>query len=265
VRGLALHTWTLDTTPLAAVLDLLPRAGWDAVELRRLDFDRAREAGRSPDDVLAMVRAAGVPVACVGARHGWMFAGDGERTALLDVLRDACRWARALGCATVMSPVDAAAGDPRRAAAAVREAGDVAREHGVRLALEHQSQSPQLNRLERVREIVAAAGHPSVGVLADAYHLQRSGDLRAFEDLPAAELAYFQFSDVPADARPGFVLDRLPPGRGVTPFREVFAVLRAKGYRGWLSYEGPNEAAWARDPLEVAREAAAAARALLAS
>ncbi len=263
MRGLALHTWTLDTTPLAAILALAPGAGWDAVELRRADFERARDAGQTADDVVAMVRAAGLPVACVGARHGWMFADDAGRKALLDVLRDACRWARALGADTVMSPADFATGDPRRAAAAVREAGDVAREHGVRLALEHQSQSPQLNRLERVRELLAAAGHPSVGVLADAYHLQRSDDLRAFEDLPAAELVYFQYSDVPADARPGFALDRLPPGRGVTPFREVFAVLRAKGYRGWLSYEGPNEAAWRRDPAEVAREAAAATRALL--
>ena len=32
---LALHTWTLDTTPLADVLTTVKFAGWDAIELRR--------------------------------------------------------------------------------------------------------------------------------------------------------------------------------------------------------------------------------------
>jgi sugar phosphate isomerase/epimerase len=58
-------------------------------------------------------------------------------------------------------------------------------------------------------------------------------------------------------------LDRLPPGRGSVPFREVFRLLAATGYRGYLSYEAPNPAAWARDPEEVAREALDATRALL--
>ena len=47
------------------------------------------------------------------------------------------------------------------------------------------------------------------------------------------------------------------------PFREVFRLLAATGYRGYLSYEAPNPAAWARDPEEVAREALDATHALL--
>ena len=37
---LALHTWTLDATPLAEALQVARATGWDAVELRRLDFAR---------------------------------------------------------------------------------------------------------------------------------------------------------------------------------------------------------------------------------
>lgn len=263
LNGLALHTWTLDSTPLARVLEVARRTGWDAVELRRVDFDRAATAGQSADEVLALVRASGLPVACVGVRHGWMFAEGAEYEDRLRAFGDSCRWARSLGCATVMSPVDFASGPVARAAARLRAVGDIAREHGVRLALEHQSQAPQLNTLERAREVVTRAGHPSCGLLADAYHIQRSGDLEAFERLPAEEIVYFQFSDVPRDARPGFALDRLPPGRGVVPFPEVLSILAGKGYRGYLSYEAPNEAAWRRDPEEVAREALEATRALL--
>ena len=45
---LALHTWTLDTTPLSDAVLAAKTAGWDGIELRRLDFLRAAEAGRAP-------------------------------------------------------------------------------------------------------------------------------------------------------------------------------------------------------------------------
>jgi hypothetical protein len=40
--------------------------------------------------------------------------------------------------------------------------------------------------------------------------------------------------------------------------------MAAKGYAGFPSYEAPNERAWKRDPSDVAREAIAASRAVLA-
>ena len=237
--------------------------GWNALELRRLDFERAAEAGDGPGHVLDLARNSGLPVACVGVKLGWMFAEGATRGRLLEIFAESCRWAAALGAGLVMSPVDAAEGPLRQAAASLREVGDIAGEHGVRVALELGSQSPQFNTLERTREVVLGAGHPSCGLLVDAYHIQRSGGLGALESLPPEEIFYFQFSDVPRETRAGFALDRLPPGQGVVPFREVFGLLAAKGYRGYLSYEAPNPAAWSRDPAAVAREAAEATRALL--
>src|SRR5262249_45498230 len=61
---LALHTWTLDTTPLADVLRIARDVGWNAIELRRLDFARAAQAGRPAPVVLDQVKAVGLPVAC---------------------------------------------------------------------------------------------------------------------------------------------------------------------------------------------------------
>jgi sugar phosphate isomerase/epimerase len=62
---LALHTWTLDTTPLADALRATRTAGWDGVELRRIDFARAAEKGQAAADVVALVKASGLRVACV--------------------------------------------------------------------------------------------------------------------------------------------------------------------------------------------------------
>lgn len=265
MQRLALHTWTLDTTPLESVLRVARSTGWDAVELRRLDFVRAAQAGRGPDHVRDAVRASGLGVACVGVEFGWMWADGPERARLLQVFAEQCAHARALGCTTVMSPVDKGRGDPARAATSVREVGDVAAAHGVRLAVEFNSQAEQLATLAPLREVLARAGHPACGLLLDTYHLGRSGGtLRELEDVAPEEIAYVQYSDVPrTGVRPGHVLDRLPPGHGTVPFAEFFALMRAKGYGGYLSYEAPNAEAWARPAEDVAKEAVAATRALL--
>jgi sugar phosphate isomerase/epimerase len=264
---LALHTWTLDTTPLPAVLDAAKATGWNAIELRRLDFARARDAGRSADEVLTLVKASGLPVACVGVQLGWLFAEGEERARLLEAFAESCRWARALGCATIMSPVDPGQGSLDRAVASVREVGEIVAKHDVRLALEFNSVAQQFNSLERVRELTLRADRPRCGILLDTYHLGRSGaTLDAVGALPLDEIAYVQYSDVPRDGhQPGVTTDRLPPGRGTYPFPDFFRLIADKGYTGYLSYEAPNPASWAKDPVHVAKEAIEATRVILAA
>jgi len=109
---LALHTWTLDTTPLADALRATRAAGWDGVELRRVDFARAAEKGQPAAEVLKLVKASGLRVACVGVEMGWIFADGAERGRLLEAFAESCRWAVELGCATVMSASDRGRGDP---------------------------------------------------------------------------------------------------------------------------------------------------------
>jgi len=261
---LALHTWTLDTTPLADVLRIARETGWNAIELRRIDFARAAAAGTSAAAVLDAVRASHVPVACVGVELGWMTAEGDERRRLLAVFDESCRWASALGCGTVMSPVDKGAGDAERSIASIREVGEIAVRHGVRLALEFNALCEYWNTLPRVRDLVRRAAHPGCGLLLDTYHLGKSGAAPADLDaLEPSEIAYVQFSDVPRAPKPGANTDRLPPGQGTVPFRDVFGRFIKKGYAGYMSYEAPNPEAWARDPAAVAREALEATRKLL--
>jgi 2-keto-myo-inositol isomerase len=264
---LALHTWTLDRTPLTEVLSIAPRAGWNAVELRHADFARASEAGMTRPNTIELVRASGVKVAILGAEYGWMFARGPEQRRLFAALAETCETANALGCDTIMSATGQGSGTVKEAAAALREAGGIVEAHGLRLAWEYSSQHQTINRLDLAREIVALAGHACCGLLLDAYHLERSGDGgRGFENVPAGDIFAFQYSDVPATPAPGGLrpADRLPPGQGIVRWRNVFGLLLEKRYAGYLSYEAPNPAAWSRSPEDVAREAACATRTLLA-
>lgn len=264
---LALHTWTLDTTPLAGVLRAAKAAGWNAIELRRVDFTRCFEAGMSNAQVLDLVRASGLKVACVGTEYGLIFAKGDEKKRLLKVLDETCANAVALGCRLVMiAPGQNPPGTLREAAANFRDGGDIAKPHGVRLALEFNSAHDVINNLAAGRDVVALANHPNCGLLLDSYHLERSGGGgRGFEAMAPEEIFAFQYSDVPVGPPPAVKrpTDRLPPGKGKVRWREVFRLLREKNYQGYLSYEAPNPEYWSRPPEEVAREAVEATRRLL--
>ena len=265
---LVMHTWTLDTTPLAAALRAIKNAGWNGVELRRVDFTRCFEAGMTNTQVIDLVRSSGAKVGLMGTEYGVLFTKGEERRRILNVLEDTCKNAVALGCDMIMTATGPGEGTVRDAAAGLREAGDIVKAHGLRLAYEFSAAHDWLNRLDVAREIMALVGHPNVGLLVDAYHFERSGaGGRGFEDVPAEEIFAFQYSDVPdtplpAGARPA---DRLLPGRGTVRWKEVFQLLVEKNYQGYLSYEAPNPETWARPPEDVAREALAATRNLLAA
>jgi sugar phosphate isomerase/epimerase len=117
---------------------------------------------------------------------------------------------------------------------------------------------------ERSCAAAAALGCPIVMSAVD----KETGDTsRALASIcQVGDIAYVQYSDVPRTGlRPGYTLDRLPPGEGAVDFHGILTLLAEKGYTGPLSYEAPNPAAWARDPVDVAREALNATRAMRAT
>lgn len=265
---LALHTWTLDTSPLDVALKSARDGGFDAVELRRTDFKRCYDKGVSNGAVLDMVCAANIPVITLGCEYGWIFATGDESTRLFDDLEETCDNAVALDCPMVMcapgqnvGPIDLAIENMKRGA-------DICGKRGLKLAIEFNSQHAVLNNIATLRNILNGAGRKNAGMLLDAYHMERAGlGGRGFEGVAPEEIAAFQYSDAPpAPVTAGVKrpVDRLPPGKGIVRWLEVFGLLKEKGFDGYLSYEAPNPAQWERPPIEVCREAVAATRALIA-
>lgn len=266
-RGLALHTWTVDTTPLDQALAAARAAGFDAIELRRVDFQRAAKRGLSNAAVLDLVRAAGLPVSAMGVEYGWIFSTGAERERLFGVFRDSCENAVALGCGLTMSAIGPGTASSDDAIDNIRRAGEIAGSFGLRLTLEYQFQHPVVSSLDVLRDLIARAGAKNVGLLLDAYHLQRGGRPGGgFAEVPGVEISYVQFSDVPNAPPPGLPpVDRLPPGKGVVDWTGLLRQLAEKGYDGYLSYEAPNPAHWQQPADETARQGIAAARRALST
>ena len=264
---LALHMWTIDTTPLATALDAAKQAGYDAVELRRTDFKRCFDAGMSNAQVLDLINKGGIPVGVLGVEYGWLFATGEESKRLFKVFRESCENAVALGCDMLMSAPGQVNGPIDAAIIFLKRAGDIAAEYKLKLAIEFNSQHDVLNSLAVQRELIEGANKPNCGYLIDAYHFTRSGaGGRGFESIPGEKIYVFQYSDVPAQAVPAGVrrpTDRLPPGKGIVKWREMLGLLAEKGYTGYLSYEAPNPEQWARSPYDVAREGVVLTRQLI--
>jgi sugar phosphate isomerase/epimerase len=263
---LALHMWTIDTTPLATALDAAKRGGFDAVELRRTDFKRCYDAGLNNTQVLDLIKKSGILVGVLGVEYGWLFATGEESKRLYQVFRESCENAVALGCDTLMSAPGQISGPIPQAIQYLKQAGDIASEYKLKLAIEFNSQHDVLNSLGVLIELITGANMPNCGYLIDAYHFARSGaGGRGFESLPADKIYCFQYSDLSPNPVTGVrrPTDRLPPGKGVVKWREVLGLLAEKGYTGYLSYEAPNPEQWARSPYDVAREGVELTRKLL--
>jgi 2-keto-myo-inositol isomerase len=254
---LALHMWTIDTTPLATALDAAKLGGFDAVELRRTDFKRCFDNGMSNAQVLELIKKAGIPVGVLGVEYGWLFATGEESKRLFGVFRESCENAVALGCDMLMSAPGQISGPIPDAIKRLKEAGDIAAEYKLRLAIEYNSQHDVLNSLPVLTELITGADRPNCGYLVDAYHFTRSGfGGRGFEPIPAEKIYCFQYSDVSPNPVTGVrrPTDRLAPGKGIVKWREMLGLLAEKGYTGYLSYEAPNPELWERSPYDVARE-----------
>ena len=263
---LALHMWTIDTTPLKTALDAARAAGYDAVELRRTDFKRCFDAGMTNAQVLDLIRASGIPVGVLGVEYGWLFATGDESARLFNVFRESCENAVALDCNMLMSAPGPVQGPIEDAIEYLKRAGDIAAKYGLKLAIEFNSQHPVLNKLAVLRELIEGAGRKNCGYLVDAYHFTRSGaGGRGFESVPAEQLFCFQYSDLSANPVTGVArpTDRLPPGKGVVKWRDMLGLLAEKKYTGYLSYEAPNPEQWERSPYAVAREGVELTRKLL--
>jgi sugar phosphate isomerase/epimerase len=265
---LALHTWTLDTTPLALALTAAREGGFDAVELRRTDFKRCYEQGLSNAAVLDLVRAANIPVCTLGCEYGWLFESGEESRRLFADLEITCANAVALGCPLIMCAPGQNAGPMREAIENLKHGADICGRHGLALAIEFNSQHAVLNSVAAGLELIRGAARPNARILLDAYHLERSGGGgRGFEDVAPDEIGAFQYSDAPPAPVANGVkrpTDRLPPGKGIVRWIDVIRLLKEKGYAGYFSYEAPNPAQWSRPPVDVCREGVALTRALIA-
>jgi len=118
-------------------------------------------------------------------------------------------------------------------------------------------------------EIVRGAGRANGGIAIDAWHWFRGNpDASALRAIPGSKVLGVQLADAPAAAEPNAMHaalhDRLLPGAGELGLAALVAVLQDIGAVAPVGVEVLSDDLHAFGPIEAARRAGAATRALLA-
>lgn len=245
-------------------------AGFAGISLRVSDYVRARDAeGLTDGDMRAVLDAHGVAVAELEVLSDWRpGARIGRTQARAD---EVFAIAAALGARSLSVVEGPGAPLPLELAAeAFARICDRGADLGLLLHLEFWPGSAI--DLATAARVVALADRPNGGILVDTWHLARTaGGDALLREVPGERILAVQMSDSPRVAAPepdymaATLKRRLLPGEGELDLVGFVRRLDAVGCSAPLGVEVWSEQLAARPPLEVARRAGDAMRALLAA
>ena len=182
------------------------------------------------------------------------------RAESLEAWRRGCEQFAGLGLQQIYSPSitrrPVTADDFAATPDCIREAGEIAREHGLTAMIEFTRTSTHLATLTSSLQVIREAAHPNVRPMLDFFHFW-SG-LSKFEDLDLlepGELAHAHFQDLLDTPRELIDNDsRIIPGDGIAPVVRILQKLAEKQYTGALSVELFRAEYVEGDPFEVGTE-----------
>jgi sugar phosphate isomerase/epimerase len=190
----------------------------------------------------------------------WMVGDPAKRKEGWKQLEEEMSIMAALGCPYIAAPP---AGVERGRPIDLQETGhyyreilQIGRKNGVMPLLEFWGASGTLYNLGQALAIAAAADDPDAKILPDVYHLFRGGSgFNGLKLLSGDAVEVIHINDYPADkpVNEQTDSDRVYPGDGAAPLKQVLQYLLAMGGTKVLSLELFNKTYWAQNPLTVAK------------
>lgn len=149
--------------------------------------------------------------------------------------------------------------DDDLAAEQLHELASRAAGRGIRIAYEALAWGRFVNTYEHSWRIVRKAGHPSLGLCLDSFHvLSRGSGITGIKVIPGAKIFFLQLADAPRlrmDVLQWSRHHRLFPGQGAFDLSAFLGAVAATGYAGPLSLEVFNDVFRQSDPVHTAVDA----------
>ena len=265
--------------PIKDLIDIAARAGYDAIEPWTSEIDEYVKTGGTLKDLRKRIADAGLKVADVIGFSEWIVEDEFRRKKGLEQAKRDIGWAAEIGSPSIAAPPVGATGgmskrdDPKftqpvidllAAADRYRALLDLGKSMGVAPIVEIWGFSKTLRRLGEALCVAAECGDAKATILPDVYHLYKGGsDFAGLGLLSGRAIGIFHVNDYPKIARDKITdADRVYPGDGIAPLKEVVTALRKSGYAGTISLELFNRGYWKEDPHEVARTGLAKTKAV---
>jgi sugar phosphate isomerase/epimerase len=245
------------STPFELDIPSFAMAGWPAVELWLTKLETYLQS-HSMDQAKALFAEHEIQPVAAASQGGLLLSQGLERQTHWDLFRSRLELLQQLEVPTLIVAADFAtapvAEDYGRATRTLAEAADLARQFGVRLALEFQKDSKFCASLDTTLALIAQSGAGNVGVCLDLFHYYTGPS--KFEDLAyltVENLAWVQVCDLAGVPRElAGDADRILPGEGDFQIDPILDHLAAIGYEGYVSLEVLNPQLWAVNAERVA-------------
>lgn len=273
--GFCLNTSTVrdkdgKSRPVVELIDIAAKAGYQAIEPWISELADYTKIGGSLKELGKRIADAGLVVPDAIGFAEWIVEDpERRRKGLEQAKRDMDTVQQIGGKRLAAPPVGATGGGSKRddpkftqpvidlvaAADRYRELLELGKKMAVTPIVEVWGFSKTLRRLGEAVCVAAESGSPDGCVLPDVYHLYKGGsDFAGLGLLSARAIGIFHVNDYPKIDRAKINdADRVYPGDGIAPLKEVFAALRTMRYAGFVSLELFNREYWKQDPHAVAK------------
>jgi sugar phosphate isomerase/epimerase len=257
--GLNTATIRGQNLPIDRQFEIAAKAGYDSVEPWIGDIAAYRSKGGSLADLKKKIADLGLTVDSAIGFAEWVVDDDARRKKGMETARRDMELVAAIGGTRVAAPpagaTDQANLDLRKAAERYRTLIELGATMNIVPQVEVWGFSKALQRLSECAYVAIESRHPKACVLPDVYHLYKGGSDHATIGLVASAMHCIHMNDYPATPPREKITDaeRIYPGDGIAPTKQLLQALHAGGFRGVLSLELFNRAYWLQDAQSVAQ------------
>lgn len=268
---IALNGATTMRADLSTDIQAASKAAYDLIEIWSAKLYKYLET-KTVADLKAEIEAAGISPYSINSIEHITFRSDEDYENIKDECFVLSQIASEIGCpyivvvpgklpenATKETIVD-------ESVRVLTELSDIAGNFGVSLAFEFLGQTDcSVQTIDLGNEIVENVNRDNVGNVIDSFHFYAGNStFEAIDRMDPKKLFIFHIND--AENLPKEQLtdaQRLYPGLGILPLRELKARFDAIGYDRMVSIEIFRPEYWEHDPFEVAAKAKAATEEVL--
>ncbi|HEY3373314.1 MAG TPA: sugar phosphate isomerase/epimerase family protein [Prolixibacteraceae bacterium] len=235
-------------------IDIASKAGYDGIELWVQDVKQYLNSGNSAQSLKKHIADSGLKVENAIGFAPWLLGQKG-----FEQMKSDMDMMASIGCSRIAAP---AAGVPYDQSFDLMEAGhkykaliELGRQTGVMPLLEFWGGSKGLYHLGQAMMVASVANDPDVKILADVFHLfLGNSGFDGLKMLNGNVIEVFHMNDYVASIPRGQQKDsdRVYPGDGAAPMKQILTDLRNMGGTKVLSLELFNETYGKQDALLVA-------------
>ncbi|MBI3829155.1 MAG: sugar phosphate isomerase/epimerase [Planctomycetes bacterium] len=260
--GYCLNTSTIKGQKLGIVeeVEIAAKAGYDGIEPWIGELDAYVKSGGKLKDLGKRIKDAGLTVESAIGFFEFVLDDETRRRKAFDEAKRNMEMLKVIGGKRIAAPPfghqDAAGLDLWKTAERYARLCELGDEFDVLPMLEFWGFSKSLNRLGEALLVATECGHPKACILCDVYHLYKGcSPYEGLKLLGPNTIGVMHMNDVPKNFPPEKITDadRVWPGDGIAPLKQILRDLRDIGFTGPLSLELFNAKYYKMDALECAK------------